>query len=348
VKELPGWLVRWQGAHPVADELVEWSPEEPALLGAELGPEDATGKGDWHGLGKIFPHDPRRSSAPNSAFRATPAASEHLFDLARECVRELDLGGDEVPDLLALSISGVDYVGHVFGAESWEYLDNLKRVDRALGRLLEELAARAPTRVLITSDHGAAALPERSTAAGKPAWRVLPEQIVKRLNQKLTPPPGSTSPVVAEFTEPFVRFSEECRASPSYGSLLAAALREVVQIEGIQSAYSVADLLADELPKDETSELVRASVTTGAGGDVFVVVREHSVIDPRMPGGSGTSHGSPWSYDQLVPVLFFGPGISAQADASEVDMLRVAPTLSALLGIHPPDGAKLSKLSGSP
>jgi hypothetical protein len=346
-EKLPAWLVRFQEANPVWARFAEWTPERPDELARRLGPDEPTGKGDFLGLGKVFPHDPRRSTDPNSTFRVTPAASEYLFDLARAAVKELDLGGDDVPDLLMLSISGVDYAGHVFGAESWEYVDHLRRTDGALGRLLDELARKAPTSVLITSDHGVAPLPERA-APGTRALRLSTAHVVTALNQKLLPPPGSSKPVIAAYVEPFLYFSGEARHSPGYGALLETAAREVAQLDGFEVAYPVADLLAGQVPPEGTSELARASVTTGAGGDVFVVVREHSVIDPRMPGGSGTSHGSPWRYDQLVPVVFFGPGVAPHSDPGEVDVLRVAATLSALLGIPPPANAKLPKLAGSP
>jgi arylsulfatase A-like enzyme len=344
---LPDWLTRWQAEHPAAKRFAEWSPEAPGRLEALLGPDLAEGKGDWLGLGQSFPHDPRRSTEPNSVFRATPAALEHLLDLARESIARLELGADDVPDLLLLSISNTDYVGHAFGAESWEYVDNLRRSDRALGLFLSELERRVPIRVLITSDHGVAALPERARAAGRHAQRLSVSEVAKTLNRKLSKQPDAPA-LISAYNEPFLYFSKAARSSADFAALVQAAIREVTQIDGILAAYSVADLTADKVPRDSTSELARASVRAGRGGDVFVVVREHSVIDPRLPGGSGTSHGSPWSYDQLVPVLFFGAGIDPRTDRGEVDVLRVAPTLSALLGVPAPDGTKLPKLPGSP
>jgi len=257
----------------------------------------------------------------------------------------LEIGNPAIDWVRLANAQGVEAVRV---ADLGELADHLRRADAALGRFLEELAARTPTRVLITSDHGVAALPERAAAAGSRALRVSTAEVVKALNQKIPPLPGSNQPVVAAYTEPFLYLSDDARASAGYGALLEAAVREVTRIDGILAAYPVAELVAGKLPKDETSELARASVTTAAGGDVFVVVRERSVIDPRMPGGSGTSHGSPWRYDQLVPVLFFGPGITSRSEPREVDVLRVAPTLSALLGIRPPASALLPKLPGSP
>lgn len=346
-KALPDWLARCDAAHPAAARFAEWNPEAPQELEALLGPDSAEGKGDWLGLGRHFPHDPRRSSEPSSTFRATPAALDHLLDLARAAVDALELGKDEVPDLLLLSISNTDYVGHVFGAESWEYLDNLRRSDRALGRFLSELESRGPIAVVISSDHGVAPLPERARAAGRHALRLSVSDVVKTLNQKLVPKPGAP-PLLSAYVEPFLYFSDAARGAPGFGELVRATIQEITRIDGILAAYSVPDLIAGQVPRDGTSELARASVTKGRGGDVFVVVREHSVLDPRLPGGSGTSHGSPWDYDQLVPVLFYGPGIAPRTERAEVDVLRVASTLSKLLDVPPPAGAKLPDLLARP
>jgi arylsulfatase A-like enzyme len=338
-KTLPHWLSRWQAEHPVETRFAEWTPEDPPKLEALLGPDSAEGKGDWLGLGRSFPHDPRRSSEPSSAFRATPAALDHLLDLARASVEHLELGGDEIPDLLLLSISNTDYVGHVFGAESWEYLDNLRRSDRALGSFLRELGRRIPISVLISSDHGVAPLPERARAAGKHALRLSVSEVAKTLNQKLVAQPGEP-PAVSAYVEPFLYLSDAARGSPDFDGHVRAAIREVTQIDGISAAYSVVDLVAGNVARDEASELARASVMAGRGGDVFVVLREHTVLDPRLPGGSGTSHGSPWSYDQLVPVVVFGAGIAPRTHVDTIDVLGVAPTLAELLGVPPPAGAK--------
>jgi hypothetical protein len=222
-------------------------------------------------------------------------------------------------------------------------VDNLMRSDRALGRFLRELEHRMPIRVLISSDHGAAALPERARVAGRHALRLSGSEIVKTLNQRL-PPKAGASPLVAAFTEPFVYLSDAGRSAPDFPQLLQKVIHHITQIDGIIAAYSVAELLAGRAPEDALSKLARASMMAGRGGDIYVVVREHSIIDPRMPGGSGTSHGSPWGYDQLVPVLFYGEGITPRAQRDEIDVLRVAPTLAGLLGVAAPEGATLPSL----
>ncbi|HEY3499543.1 MAG TPA: hypothetical protein VGK73_32860, partial [Polyangiaceae bacterium] len=120
---------------------------------------------------------------------------------------------------------------------------------------------------------------------------------------------------------------------------IEAAVLALGGMPGVEAAYPVADLLAGKAAPGQLTELARASVTHGAGGDVFVVLKEHSVIDPSMPGASGTNHGSPWIYDRSVPVIVFGVGIAPKQDARVVDQLQVAPTIASLLGVRPPEAA---------
>jgi predicted AlkP superfamily pyrophosphatase or phosphodiesterase len=141
---LPEWLVEWQRAHPTAGYLKPWSPLDPETAARFAGADDAPGEGGWAGLGASFPHDPTRSASAASVLRATPAGTDYLLDLARAVIDQLELGEDDVPDLLTVSVSGTDYVGHVFGPDSWEYFDNLVRVDRALGAFTEDIARRPP------------------------------------------------------------------------------------------------------------------------------------------------------------------------------------------------------------
>lgn len=342
---MPNWLVRFQSERPQSAALGVWEPSDATALAKLLGPDLAPGEGDFHGLGTVFPHDVQRAREPLTAVRATPFAAAYLFALARQALRELELGADGVPDLLMLSVSSTDYAGHVFGPDSWEYADSLIRLDRELTAFLKD--APEGTRVLVTSDHGAAPLPERSLATGHLAFRVRTKHVAAAVNQALASRFDLRSPVVASYTEPFVYFSAEAKASPAYPALLDAVASEVEKTLGVARVFSVRGLIAGDTGS-ELAALARASVTDDAVADLFVVPSERSVVDPSQPGGTGTSHGSPWDYDRFVPVLFWGHGLRAAATEGDVPILSVAPTLAALLGIAPPASAKGAVLAGAP
>lgn len=342
---LPPWLARFQTEHPLSGELSVWEPSDPVGYARLLGQDAAPGEGNWQGLGPTFPHDPRRSPEPLAAVRITPVATDYLFELARECVRELGMGTDEVPDLLMLSVSSVDYAGHTFGPDSWEYADSLVRADRALTRFLAGLRVEGGVRVLVTADHGAAPLVERSLAAGHLAFRVNPKRVVASVNAVLAGRFGLAAPPVASYTEPFVYLTDEAKRSPSYAAVLDAVAAEVEKTQGIAAVFEVPNVVRSR-PETELDALVRASVADDTPADLFVVPSEYSVIDPSLPAGSGTSHGSPWTYDRHVPVLFFGPGVRARREAEPASMLHVAATIAELLGLPAPAGAEPAPLAG--
>lgn len=189
--EPPAWLASFHREHPVSSVLNVWNVRDSARAWVAGPLDDCEGEGDWKGFGRIFPHDPLRSTDPYSVLLSTPQSSEWLLELAARAAQEYELGRDDVPDLLAVSISGTDYVGHVFGPESLEAEDNLVRVDRALARLLARLEReqRGPIALLITADHGVAPLPERSRAEGHGAvrldWDELADQVNAALDRRL-------------------------------------------------------------------------------------------------------------------------------------------------------------------
>jgi predicted AlkP superfamily pyrophosphatase or phosphodiesterase len=344
-ERVPAWLSAFQSAHPVSALLGAWEPSDRAALERLLGPDAATGESDWQGMGVTFPHDPRRSPEPLTALRATPFATEYTLDVARAGLRALGVGTDDVPDLLMLSLSSVDYAGHLFGPESWEYVDNLIRADRALARFLKELPAG--TRVLLSADHGAAPLPERSLERSRFAVRVPTKKLAAAVNQALAGRFGLKAPPVVSYTEPFVYLTPEAESSPAFAAVLAAVENEVRKAPGVAGVYPVRELAARE-PRTELENLVRNSISSDARGELFVVPSELCIIDPSSPGGTGTSHGSPWAYDRFVPVLFWGAGIAPHTAREEVPVLAVAPTLRALLGIPSAAAGLSAPLSGAP
>jgi hypothetical protein len=189
--EPPAWLAGFHREHPASSLLTVWNVRDTARASVGGPLDDCDGEGDWKGFGRVFPHDPARSTDPYSIILTTPQSSEWLLELAARAADEYQLGRDDVPDLLAISVSGTDYVGHVFGPESLEAEDNLVRVDRALSRLLARLEReqRGPIALVITADHGVARLPERSRAEGHSAvrldWDALPERVNEALDEQL-------------------------------------------------------------------------------------------------------------------------------------------------------------------
>jgi hypothetical protein len=339
---LPAWLEDFERAHPIDSLLEPWEAGDPALLARVAGADDADGEGDWEeGFGTTFPHDPRASEAPYSVVRATPASAEYLLALADRAVHELGIGEDDVPDLLAISISSTDYVGHVFGPDSWEYLDNLIRVDRALGAFLDRLEReRGPIAVLITSDHGGASLPERTGGD-----RILPPALASELDDALDEALGAGDHVAA-FVQPFVYLRDATRESDHRDRAVAAAVEWLSARPEIALAVDTRTAPAGRTSDDDVRRAIGLSVPDDAEGDVFVVPAENVVIDEAMPVGSGTSHGTPWAYDRSVPAVFFGPRVAHLESDTALPQAHVASTIAALLGVEPPSSAPREPLPG--
>jgi type I phosphodiesterase/nucleotide pyrophosphatase len=339
---LPAWVTRANALRPATRHAgAVWRPLSARALEA-AGPEAAPGEREREGLGIRFPHT--LPKAPGAAFAAalaaTPFAIDDLFALAGDALAAQRLGLDAAPDLLSISVSAPDFLGHAMGAESREALDLMLVVDRDLGSLFDALDKQVGTgrwSALLTSDHGSAELPERVAARlGVPVseYRVSLAVHRQRLAAALpkgygvsfkmpwvwlTAPPGSTRQAQA-------RAIRDARAALE----AAAGVEEVFSRDELASAHG------------RLARAVQLGWDAERAGDLFVVP-EHGVllVDEDPPLG-GTSHGTPWDYDQRVPILIYGA--RALTAAAPVSMARVAPTLAALLGVRPPREARADSL----
>lgn len=344
--ELPAWVSAWQAEHPLAATMHVWEPEDAASL-ASLGPDDVAGEGAY-GWGTTFPHDP---SAPGSigepdAYLSTPASTEHLLAFAREAVRRLHVGEDDRPDLLAISIATTDYIGHAFGPESWEYVDGLIRVDRAVGAFLDELEREhGPIAVLVTADHGIAPLVERARMRGHEQairWTSEHELELLRAHLVATLGPGEW---VDGWVQPYVYLAP----GPELDRARAEASAYLRARPGVDRVLDTRDAAALRASGDPVDALVGRSIPSPAPGDLYVVPSEWSVAEEELESASGTSHGSPWIYDREVPVLFSGPGVAhALHDEPGLAQARTATTIAHLLGVSAPALADPSPLPGAP
>ena len=368
---LPEWLVSWRESHPWQARATSWEPLGAARWERELGPDERTGEGDY-GWDARFPHDP---SVHHEAFLASPGSTEHLLELARAAVLELELGADEHVDLLALSIASTDYVGHAFGGESWEYVDGLVRSDAALGAFLDELSQRTRVAVLLTPDHGAAPLVERSLERGHAdavRWSTEPSLVELRAHLDATLGPRSEGPWIEAWVQPYVVLPRALAGTPDHARVLDATLAWLRARPGIAYAIDVrsaAELrelepiprlptpqpgvrgvasASIEIARDEAHELamIGRSIPADPPGDILVIPAPYSVSQEDQALHSGTHHGSPWPYDTRAWVIASGPGVSAGTDDTALAQTRVAATIARLLGIDAPPGVPAEPLPG--
>ena len=341
-KTLPGPIASWIANHPLSALLKPWTPEQPKTYGELLGPDEGPGEGSWLGFGTVFPHDPKAAEKPYSVLRTMPQLTEYMVDLTIAVADHEKVGEDNVTDLVMLSISGTDYVGHTFGAKSWEYLDQLIRTDRALGKLVRHLETKSAVSVLITADHGVSQLPEKNAEKGV---RMFPDAIELVAETAATEALGEGD-WVTSFAAPFIYLKSDL-STEDRQKASAAIIAALAEVDAIHGVYDVA---AAKNWRDNTDRVKRAvglSIADDTSGALYVLPKEHCIIDENRPRGKGTTHGTPWDHDARVPALFFGPGIKKQRVSKPLAQNRVAPTISVLLGIDPPKGVIAEPLPGA-
>lgn len=339
-KEFPGW-VKGFNEQAAADKLFgkEWALAEKRE--AYGGADDRPFENDLLGLGRVFPH-PLTGGLPSlgpqyySALALTPAMADLTVQFARAAIEGEQLGKDDVPDALFVGFSNTDRIYHHFGPYSWEAQDSLLRVDKALGELIAaaERAAggRANLLVVVTADHGGAAVPEEWSAAGLSAARLNPTTLAQGVGKELSSKLGGE--VVAQIEELDVylggRLVSERRGDGP--AIRRSAAQWMARQPGVAFAVARDDL---EGPADPQGYLrsLRLGFHPDRSGDVLYVPRPFTVITLET---TGTNHGTPYAYDAQIPVLLLGRTVKAGQYQQEISMTDVAPTVAALMEMGAP------------
>jgi predicted AlkP superfamily pyrophosphatase or phosphodiesterase len=321
-----------------------WSASDPAMLARETRvPDDAPGEGKQHGLGTVFPHDLRRASEPAKAMLLTPYGDELVTDLAIAALGGEHLGEDTAPDLLAISYSSHDFAGHNWGQGSWEQLDLLLRLDLQLGRLfgaLDDKLGADGYAVVLTSDHGATPMIERSPHRG--AQRIPTRDIEAAAE-------AAMATVLGEGDWIATTSSLTLYFSSAYDAIADAALRDeaakaaavaVRMLPGVKDAGRLAPL-AIGCPSGEHMAPICESYVPGESGDIYLVPVVGSLITDYK---TGTHHDAPSEDNRVVPLIIRAPGVAARTVYQNVSPLQVAPTIAALLGIPAPAAAQAPPL----
>ena len=336
----PAWFVRT--AMTIGPELSAGQTWDRYRLDVDYAawaqPDDRPSERDMPGLGRTFP---RRLGTPAAAwpvlYKFTPASLDDLMTLATAAVDSGDLGHDAAPDLLYLGISTFDYVGHAFGPGSQESLDILLRIDAALGRLQDRLTKRLGAgRVLtvVTSDHGVLPMPEAARAYGTSAGRIAAQTFHEVLDGQ----------VRAIHPPRLYLKSSLRRGGPSPVKARRALAARLAARPEILEAYVPEDV--DRFPAPYRT-FFRRMLVDGRTPDIIFRHAPLQYVSSQVAAdgtGQGTGHGSPYLYDQTVPILLSGPKVRSLVDARPVMMTRVAPTIAAVLGIPPPAAAHAEPL----
>ena len=275
--------------------------------------------------------------------RASPTMDIVTLDAATMLIDTLQLGRGAAPDLLAVSLSATDYVGHRYGNEGPEMCDHLAQVDRALGVFLARLTAlKLPVVVVLTADHGAIDAAERVAQRAVAAPRLNGEafaEVGKAVQDEFKldyfPFAGDAQQIsIAGFGERDAKLDARIAASA------IARLRARPEVYAVFSASEVAAAVPRPgTPVDELTlaERFHESYDKARSGDIQVAYRPYSSGGaPAAFGDTVAGHGSPWNYDRRVPMIFWWPNASGFEQPLPVETVDIAPTLATLLGVPAP------------
>ena len=338
----PAWLTRWN-AKRLSDtpEWRTWSrllPDE-ALYRQYAGPDDM--KGEWDGVDTVFPHHVR-DAPPSAAFyedlRRTPFGDQLVLDVALEAMSAHQLGADDDPDVLAVGFSSSDNIGHTYGPESQEVMDEYLRLDVALGRLLDEADRRVGLdRVIVglSADHGALPLVEGLQAKGVAARRVRPDEILGPVTRALAARFGAGRGLVARYLAPdfYLDLAAIARQGLARRDVEAVVEQAAMATGLVERVYTHERLMGDAPRDDAYFPMMRRSFFASRSPQVVVLLKQWHYLSDR-PGGTG--HGTPYEYDRHVPVVFLGPSVRAGTYPAACGPEDIAPTLGALLRLDYP------------
>lgn len=321
--DLPGWAKAFNASRrPDHYVNAEWkplvpSPEYPAFSKKMAG-----------ALGPSF----------YGALEGSPYGNELIEEFAEQAIEGEQLGRHAGTDVLTVSFSSNDYVGHELGPDAAEVRDMAIRVDRTIGKLFEFVDRRvglAETVVVLTGDHGVPQVPEVLAERKMPGGRLSGKTITEAMNTALTERFGDGKWIVG-YTGPAPYFNRELIRSKKLDEteVERVAADVVARLPHIFRVYTREQLSRGAFADDEIARKVVNGYFPSRASDLFIMEEPYWI-----QAAHGTTHGSPFGYDSHVPVIFMGPKVKAGRFDANVAPNDIAPTLATMLDVETPSGS---------
>jgi arylsulfatase A-like enzyme len=248
------------------------------------------------------------------------------------------LGQQNHTDLLSVSFSSNDSVGHTYGPDSPQVRDIAVKTDRVIGRLLDQIdkaVGLQHTLVAFTTDHGVAPTPESLQERSLPAGRMTTKELFDPVQQRLAATFGEGKWVLATAgSSPYLNYEliEARKLDASEVRRVAAAAAAAVP--HVARVYTRDQLLRGEVPDDRIGSRVMRGFNAQRSGDLEIILEPY-----WLRQATGTSHGTPYGYDAHIPLILMGRQIAPGEYSDHAALNDLAPTLATLLGVEIPSGS---------
>ena len=287
---------------------------------------------------KGFPYSLKQFAGKTYSYIATtPFGNSMTFDMAKAALDNEQLGKGSETDMLCVSLSSTDYVGHSFGPNSIETEDTYLRLDKDLGDFLSYLDAtvgKGNYTVFLSADHGVAHVPGFMKENKLPGGTFNETIAVKELNSNLKEKFGLDKAVLNIMNyQVHLNNGAIDSAKADKEAVNKAIISYLLKQEAVSQVFKISELVATPLP-NKIKEMLSNGYFPNRSGDIQIILKP-GYIDG---GKTGTTHGLWAPYDSHIPMVFYGWGVKHGHTNSETYMTDIAATITALLHVQMPSG----------
>ena len=344
MQELPDWVNSFNNSGFISTYIREWNTLYDINSYNESRSDDNKFEKSFKGDPSVtFPYDLNKLKDLNDGYdmlKETPFGNSLTTDFAIEAISNEKLGKDQYTDVLTISYSSTDYIGHNFGVDAKETQDAYLRLDLEIERLLNFLdihVGKNEYTLFLTADHGAAKIPAYLNSIGVKSQNIEEGTVKNILNDVLFKSFGSNQ-LISKIMNSQIYLNDYTINSLNLNLdiIEKTIINTLSQLDFIDKVYTSNEIINGNF--DSGYELlIQNGYNIPRSGDIIFKLKENVI----SYGNKGTTHGSGYSYDTHVPLIFFGKKIVQGESNVKTKITDIAPTIAKLLGLK-----KLSDSTG--
>ena len=338
---LPRWVSDFNAQGLPAKYLAQpWQTLYPVNTYMQSAPDEESYEGKYSNeTTTSFPHDMMkgRNTVPYEALAATPYGNTYTLDFAKKLIEGYHLGSGSVTDMLCVSLSSTDYIGHQFGPNSVETEDTYLRLDKDLAaffQYLDKTVGKNGYTVFLTADHGVVPVPRFAQQHKLPGGSFNDAKLKTTLDSALQKQGITNGIADMENYQVYLNYTAIKTANKNLDSIKQYLIEQLLQLPEVANAIDISHITTTTVA-EPLQTMMKNGYNVKRSGDI------QYILQPGWLSGylnSGTGHGVYYTYDSHIPLVWMGWGIHAGKTNTVTYMSDIAPTLAALLHIQMPSG----------